>query len=147
MGNWSTVTTNGVEITREHNAQNEITNIGETTTITYDANGNLTTDENDYRFGWDAWNRLVQVRDASNAVVARYGRDALGRRITVEQGKTVTDRYFSSEWQLLEEKVGEDTVTRNVWSPVYVDALVSGCQLECHGVSHAGRGGGGAVQL
>ena len=147
LGNWSTVTTDGVEITREHNAQNEITNIGETTTITYDANGNLTTDENDYRFGWDAWNRLVQVRDASNAVVARYGRDALGRRITVEQGETVTDRYFSSEWQLLEEKVGEDTVTRNVWSPVYVDALVSGCQLECHGVSHAGRGGGGAVQL
>ena len=101
LGNWSTVTTDGVEITREHNAQNEITNIGETTTITYDANGNLTTDENDYRFGWDAWNRLVQVRDASNAVVARYGRDALGRRITVEQGETVTDRYFSSSWQLL----------------------------------------------
>ena len=124
LGNWSTVTTDGVDQIRTHNAQNEITNIGETTTITYDANGNLTTDENDYRFGWDAWNRLVQVRDASNAVVARYGRDALGRRITVEQGETVTDRYFSSPWQLLEESIDGSTVTRHVWSPVYVDALV-----------------------
>ncbi len=124
LGNWNTVTTDSVEMTREHNAQNEITNIGETTTITYDANGNLTTDENDFQFRWDAWNRLVQVRDASNAVVATYGRDALGRRITVEQGETVTDRYFSSRWQLLEESIDGNSVRRYVWSPVYVDALV-----------------------
>jgi len=124
LGNWNTVTTDSEEMTREHNAQNEITNIGETTTLTYDANCNLTTDENEFQFRWDAWNRLVQVRDASDAVVARYGRDALGRRITVEQGEMVTDRYFSSEWQLLEESIDGATVRRHVWSPVYVDALV-----------------------
>ena len=39
-------------------------------------------------------------------------------------GSTVTDRFFSSDWQLLETKVGSNTVTRNVWSPVYVDGLV-----------------------
>jgi RHS repeat-associated protein len=36
----------------------------------------------------------------------------------------VTDRFFSSDWQLLETKVGFNTITRNVWSPVYVDGLV-----------------------
>ena len=39
-------------------------------------------------------------------------------------GSTVTDRFFSSDWQLLETKVGSNTVTRNVWSPVYVDGLI-----------------------
>ncbi len=38
---------------------------------------------------------------------------------------TTTDRLFSSNWQLLEEKVGSNTKTRNVWSPVYVDAMVT----------------------
>ena len=71
LGNWNTVTTDSVEMTREHNAQNEITNIGETTTITYDANGNLTTDENEFQFRWDAWNRLVQVRDAYDYALQR----------------------------------------------------------------------------
>ncbi len=101
LGNWSTVTTDGVDQIRTHNAQNELTGIGEAASLTYDGNGNLTTDENEFQFRWDAWNRLVQVRDASAAVVATYGRDALGRRITVEQGETVTGRYFSSSWQLL----------------------------------------------
>ena len=124
LGNWSTVTTDGVDQIRTHNAQNELTGIGEAASLTYDGNGNLTTDENEFQFRWDAWNRLVQVRDASDTVVATYGRDALGRRITVEQGETVTDRYFSSPWQLLEESIHGSTVTRHVWSPVYVDALV-----------------------
>ena len=39
-------------------------------------------------------------------------------------GSTVTDRFFSGDWQLLETKTGSNTVTRNVWSPVYVDGLV-----------------------
>ncbi len=38
---------------------------------------------------------------------------------------TATDRLFSSNWQLLEEKVGSNTKTRNVWSAVYIDSMVS----------------------
>ena len=90
----------------------------------YDSNGNLTTDENNYRFVYDAWNRVVQVKNASNVVLVTYGRDALHRHVTDTVGSTVTDRFFSSDWQLLETKVGSNTVTRNVWSPVYVDGLV-----------------------
>ena len=46
------------------------------------------------------------------------------RHVTDTVGSTVTDRFFSSDWQLLETKVGSNTVTRNVWSPVYVDGMV-----------------------
>ena len=94
------------------------------TTPAYDSNGNLTTDENNYRFVYDAWNKVVQVKNSSNVVIITYGRDALHRHMTDTVGSTVTDRFFSSDWQLLETKVGSNTVTRNVWSPVYVDGLV-----------------------
>jgi len=57
-------------------------------------------------------------------VLVTYGRDALHRHVTDTVGSTVTDLFFSSDWQLLETKVGSNTVTRNVWNPVYVDGLV-----------------------
>ncbi len=57
-------------------------------------------------------------------VIVTYGRDAFHRHVIDTVGSTVTDRFFSSDWQLLETKTGSNTVTRNVWSPVYVDGLV-----------------------
>jgi len=124
VGNWDSVTTNSTTQTRTANKQNEITAVSGATTPTYDSNGNLNTDENNYRFVYDAWNKVVQVKNSSNVVIITYGRDALHRHVTDTVGSTVTDRFFSSDWQLLETKVGSNTVTRNVWSPVYVDGLV-----------------------
>ncbi len=126
VGNWDSVTTNSTTQTRTANKQNEITAVSAATTPTYDSNGNgnLTTDENNYRFVYDAWNKVVQVKNASNVMLVTYGRDALHRHVTDTVGSTVTDRFFSSDWQLLETKVGSNTVTRNAWSPVYIDGLV-----------------------
>ena len=124
VGNWDSVTTNSTTQTRTANKQNEITTVSSATTPVYDSNGNLTTDENNYRFVYDAWNKVVQVKNSSNVVIVTYGRDALHRHVTDTVGSTVTDRFFSSDWQLLETKVGSNTLTRNVWSPVYVDGLV-----------------------
>jgi len=124
VGNWDSITTNSTTQTRSANKQNEITSVSGATTPVYDSNGNLTTDENNYRFVYDAWNRVVQVKNSSNVVIVTYGRDALHRHVTDTVGSTVTDRFFSGDWQLLETKVGSNTVTRNVWSPVYVDGLV-----------------------
>ena len=124
VGNWDSVTTNSTTQTRSANKQNEITAVSGATTPTYDSNGNLTTDENNYRFVYDAWNKVVQAKNSSNVVIVTYGRDALHRHVTDTVSSTVTDRFFSSDWQLLETKVGSNTVTRNVWSPVYVDGLV-----------------------
>jgi RHS repeat-associated protein len=54
-----------------------------------------------------------------------YSYDALNRRIIQNPG-TATDLYYSSDWQVLEERTGGvNTATiQYVWSPVYVDALV-----------------------
>ena len=123
VGNWDSITTNSTTQTRTANKQNEITTGSGATTPTYDSNGNLTTDENNYCFVYDAWNRVVQVKNSSNVVIVTYGRDALHRHVTDTVGSTVTDRFFSGDWQLLETKVGSNTVTRNVWSPVYVDGM------------------------
>jgi YD repeat-containing protein len=66
LGNWDSVTTDGSAQTRGHNAQNEITGISGATTPTYDANGNLTTDETGRTFKYDAWNRLVEAKTSDH---------------------------------------------------------------------------------
>ncbi len=124
-GNWDSITTNGTTQARGANKQNEITSVSGATTPTYDNNGNLTKDENNYRFVWDAWNREVKIKNSSDTVIATNSFDALSRKVKVVANSTTTDRLFSSNWQLLEEKVGSNTKTRNVWSPVYIDAMVS----------------------
>jgi RHS repeat-associated protein len=124
QGNWQSVTTNGNTQTRSHNAQNEITGISGATTPTYDANGNLTRDETGRQFVYDAWNRLVAVKDAGGATLKSYAYDGLHRRIRETASGTSTDFYYSDAWQVLEERIGGQVKAQYVWSPVYVDALV-----------------------
>ena len=124
LGNWDGVTTDGSTQTRTANAQNEITAISGATTPTYDANGNMTTDETGRQFAYDAWNRLKVVKDSAGVVLETLGYDALSRRITAV-GATTTDLYYSSGWQVVEERVAGVARASYVWSPVYVDALVA----------------------
>jgi RHS repeat-associated protein len=124
QGNWQSVTTDGSTQTRTHNAQNEITSISGAVTPTYDANGNLTRDETGRQFVYDAWNRLVAVKDAGGTTLKTYTYDGLHRRISETAGGTTTDLYYSDAWQVLEERVGGQVKAQYVWSPVYVDALI-----------------------
>jgi RHS repeat-associated protein len=140
LGNWKTFTKDGTPETRIANAQNEYTSVGGAS-LGYSANGNLVTDEQGRTFEYDAWNRLVSVKNAAGTEVARYEYDGLNRRI-VEQVGTVAspaaataairDVYYSQDWQALEERVrtspsqvGTTADTRFIWSPVYVDAMVA----------------------
>jgi len=140
LGNWTTVTTNGVAQNRTANAQNELTQVG-SSALAYSTTGNLTTDAEGRTLAYDAWNRLVSVKNAAGTEVARYEYDGLNRRI-VEQVGTVAspaaataairDVYYSQEWQALEERVrtspsqvATTADTRFIWSPVYVDAMVA----------------------
>ncbi len=130
LGNWTSFTddTNGTQ-TRNHNLQNQITSLSGGTggqTPQYDANGNTTADEFGHVLMYDAWNRLVQVATSGNpmTILAVYGYDPLGRRISESHGFNPTDAYFSSQWQVLEEQVNGATTAQYVWSPGYVDALV-----------------------
>jgi YD repeat-containing protein len=87
----------------------------------YDANGNTLTDEWGHGYSYDAWNRLAQVTLSSSTIVYTY--DALGRRLA-ESGGLGRDLYYSKDWQVLEERLGGLMQYQQVWSPVYVDALV-----------------------
>jgi len=50
-----------------------------------------------------------------------YSYDGLGRRIT----EGTAHLYYSTAWQVLEERNSSNQAThQNVWSPVYVDALI-----------------------
>ncbi len=91
----------------------------------------MTGDEAGRTLGYDAWGMLVSVSDASDNVLVAYGYDALNRRIVVttdpgEVSQTVQIRYYSADWQVLEDvDAGDSSVdARYVWSAVYVDAMV-----------------------
>jgi YD repeat-containing protein len=131
LGNFNSVTTNGTAQTRTANQQNEITSISGSGTISYDANGNLTADGSGNTYVYDAWNRLVAVKNGGTTLAA-YGYNGLGERITETHGSTTTDLYYSADWQVLEERVGGVVQARNVWSPVYVDALILRDQSSQH---------------
>jgi YD repeat-containing protein len=121
LGNWASLTTDGTAVNRTHNQQNQVTAVS-SSTLTFDKNGNLTTDDQGRTLIYDAWNRLVQVKNGST-VLNTYGYDGLGRRIT-ENPATARDLYYSAQWQVLEERVGGNAQVQYVWSPVYVDALI-----------------------
>jgi RHS repeat-associated protein len=123
LGNFTGVTTDGTTETRTHNLQNEVTGVGGAT-LAFDANGNLTTDQDGRTLVYDAWNRLVVVKDAGNVTVREYAYDALNRKVTETAGGVTREFLYSAAWQVLEERVGGVADTRYVWSPVYVDALV-----------------------
>jgi RHS repeat-associated protein len=126
-GNWDGVTTNGVSVGRTANRQNELTAIAGAVVPAYDPAGRMTGDETGKQLVYDAWGRLVAVKDppgAGGATLASYKYDGTGRRITETVGSVTTDLYYSAGWQVLEERVGGATAARYVWSPVYPDALV-----------------------
>jgi len=75
-------------------------------------------------FKLDAWNRLVEVGNSSNMLLATYRYDAPGRRVRETQGSSTTDPYYSSAWQVLEERVGGAVQCTRVWSPAYDDAPI-----------------------
>ncbi|MBX9583069.1 MAG: hypothetical protein K2X87_22410, partial [Gemmataceae bacterium] len=123
-GNWDSVVSDGTTQTRSANRQNEVTAVSGATTPTFDANGNLTTDETGKGYVYDAWGRLVTVKNSGGTTLETLAYDGLGRRVSGTASGTTTDLYYSDQWQVLEEKVGSNTAARYVWSPAYVDALV-----------------------
>ncbi len=154
LGNWDsfqqdangngTFTDSGdLNQTRTHNGANEITDITETAgqvawaTPVQDAMGNITSypkpsaPANSLSAKYDAWNRLVEVKDGAN-LVGSYVYDGLGRRITkktyVSGNLDKTRQFFyTNQWQDIEERVDErsnDLERQYVWGIGYVDELI-----------------------
>jgi YD repeat-containing protein len=122
LGNWSTVNNDGTAQNRTHNRQNQITSISGLTTPTYDANGNMTGDENGKTLVYDAWNRLVDYKNGSTSLEA-YQYDALNRRITENPG-TARALFYSADWKVIEERVASIVETSLVWTPLLPRTLI-----------------------
>ena len=90
---------------------NQYTTIG-TTSRTHDLNGNLT-DDGSQKYIYDYKNRLCEVRDAANALIASYKYDALGRRIEKDIAAGATTRYILAGVSVIEEYDGSDTWQAN----------------------------------
>ncbi len=130
-------TSNGTTQTRTANAQNQITSISGTTgTPAYDANGNMTTDQNGNTLVYNAWNQLVAVKNSAGAVIAQYSYDARGYRISETYpvggngvaADTTNYIYYDSSWQAIETRTGgtanSNVTSQTVWSAAYVNAAV-----------------------
>jgi RHS repeat-associated protein len=103
MSNWTTLTIDDVSEERTTNSLNQYLTRG-TTSLSYDANGNLT-DDGTYLYSYDAMNRLVQVRLKSNgAEVANYKYDALGRMISKTASGTITTYHYDFRFRMIEEQ-------------------------------------------
>ena len=129
MGNWQSLSTNGTGQSRTHNAQNQVTGVG-SATLAFDANGSMTTDETGQQFVYDAWNRIVKVLSPSSVTKVEYAYDALSRRVEADSASMGTTHfYYSTGWQLLEERDGgtsaSDVDLQYFWSIDYVDALTA----------------------
>ncbi len=136
QGNWSSFTNQGSTQTETANAQNQITSISGQTTPTYDANGNMTTDQVGNTYTYNAWNQLVAVKDSAGQVIAQYTYNAMGYRITetYPQGGntiaagTVNYIYYDSSWQAIETRTdgtaSSNVTSQTVRSAAYINAVV-----------------------
>jgi len=137
-GNWYTykqdTTGAGFSLTqgRSHSKANEILVVGGATThVGNDANGNMTKVVKPDNWGanftlvYDAWNRLVQVKDGVT-VVATYQYNGLNHRVKKVASDVTRYFYFNEQWQCLEERVGAATTADAlyIWGLRYIDDLV-----------------------
>jgi RHS repeat-associated protein len=136
LGNWSSVTTDSTTENRSHDLQNEVTDV-DSNTMEYDPNGNLTIDNHtghETDIWYDPWNRITSAFNGDSGFTAMNpSYDALGRRIQIYMdGESMTDLYYDSNWQVVEERFDNNLENgingavkyQYVWSPVYVDAMI-----------------------
>jgi RHS repeat-associated protein len=142
VGNWLAYQKNAngsavLDQTRSNNRDNQLTQIdGSSQGIEYDRAGNAIKirpgaggDWNKhFTLVWDAWNRLVEVKDENGVTVQKNAYDGLSRRITKESASVVTHTYWSDRWRPLEERVDSATTASRsyLWGerPGHRDELV-----------------------
>ena len=108
-----------------HNCLNEYTDITPgANDPEYDAAGNLSRTETDYELAYDYENRLVEVKDPSDSVIATYTYDALGRRASQTKDGTTTRFYYDDENVIAEYDAGDNLQRYYVHGPMYVDEHV-----------------------
>ena len=122
-GNWTgyveresgTVT---LDQSRKSNKDNQLTQVdGSSEGLSYDRAGNATkvvpTVDGDweasYTLTWDAWNRLIEVKNDLTQTVASDAYDGTFRRITKTVGSDTTHYYYNDQWKCVEERLNSET--------------------------------------
>ena len=122
---------------RSNNKDNQLTQIdGSSSLLAYDRAGNATKVppgtgadwSTCYQPVWDAWGRIVEVKNESGTSVQKNAYDGLSRRITKEADSVVTHTYWSDRWKPLEERLDSATTASGqyLWGerPGHRDELV-----------------------
>jgi hypothetical protein len=65
LGNWQSLTTDGVAESRQHDAQNALTQVGGTP-LAYSPNGEMTADHRGQTITYDPWGRVRFVTPQSD---------------------------------------------------------------------------------
>jgi RHS repeat-associated protein len=82
------------------------------TSLSYDANGNVTTDESGNSYQWDALNRLTQITYPS-AAYTTFAYDGLGRRVQIaESTSSIPKNYLWIGSEIAEERSAGNTATK-----------------------------------
>ncbi len=111
----------------DYNAANEET--PDTGSSGYDAGGNMIVLRSGNSAIYDAWNRLVEVDDASSNILQRNAYDGTNRRIQIftnfngSTPGTVADDYFKGQ-QVIETREDAAVQYQYLWSPRYIDAPI-----------------------
>jgi YD repeat-containing protein len=116
-GNWAQYNRAGIVENRTHNAANEIQGI-----VAHDKNGNMTVMPG-HKAKYDAWNRMVEVRDTQDNLIATYDYNGLNQHIRKTVGSVVTESFFNERWQELESTTAGQ-LTTYVWCLRYIDDLI-----------------------
>jgi RHS repeat-associated protein len=116
-GNSDTITVDGTQVAAGYNTENQLTTAG-SATLQYDAAGNLTIDQAGNHLTYDAWNRLVTVKDStSTTTLASYTYNGLGRQVT-RTASITTDLYYDDSGNVIEEQQGNEPTADYFWAAV-----------------------------
>jgi len=119
------------------NRVNEYLQIG-SQTLDYDADGNLSVDEEGRHYDYDEYNRLVEVRAADDTtVLAHFTYDALGRRVASKIGQTERHYYYAGQTVIEEYNVnsaGVESLARyHINGGQYIDERVVSYDVKSDG--------------
>jgi len=121
-GNWTQYRRIGLTENRTHNAANEIQAIAN-----HNRNGNMTVMPG-LKGKYDAWNRLVETKDSSDVLLAKYEYNGLNHRVKKTVDDVVTMSFYNRQWQELDSATvlpsGEGELMSYIWGTRYIDDLV-----------------------
>ena len=117
-GNWLQYNRTGAATeNRTYNKANEIASV-----CTHDRNGNMTVLPG-LKGKYDGWNRLVEILDTSDSLLATYFYNGLNQRVKKTVGGVTTTSFFNERWQEL-ESITSGVTTSYIWGQRYIDDLV-----------------------